>query len=66
MNKSDDIVMVFGNPVTCTHPVGQAKLIKKLRDHTGLLENWKVEYLDDEGLFYNVLIKKTNGESKTQ
>ena len=62
--KPNDIVMVFGNPIKCTHPIGQAKLIKKIEDHGNLLEGWKVEYLDDQGHFYNTLIKKTNGESK--
>jgi hypothetical protein len=56
--KKGDVVMIFGNPVKCLLPVGQAKLIKKISDHSNLLENWQVEYLDDEGHFYNVLIKK--------
>ena len=64
MNKIDDIVQTFGNPAKSTHPIGQAKLIKKLEYQGDLLENWRVEYLDDEGHTYNCLIKKTNGESK--
>ena len=63
--KPGDIVQTFGNPVKCEHPIGQAKLIKKLSDHNNLLENWQVEYLDNEGHFYNCLIKKTNGTGTT-
>jgi hypothetical protein len=62
--KEGDIVMLFGNPITNTHPIGQAKLVTKLSDYGKSLENWKVEYLDDEGHFYNCLIKKEDGESK--
>ena len=64
MNKPNDIVQTFGNPIKCVCPIGQAKLIEKLSDHTPLLENWKVEYLDTPDHFYTCLIKKTNGESK--
>ena len=55
--KIGDIVMVFGNPFKCEHPIDQARLIEKLTESTNL-EQWRVEYLNDEGLFYNVLIKK--------
>jgi len=60
-HKPGDIVMTFGNPIKCTYPIGQAKLIKKIGDHQHMLENWSVEYLDDEGHFYNTLIRKNNG-----
>ena len=55
--KPGDIVMIFGNPIRLEHPNGQARLIQKLTDN-GKLEQWQVEYLDDEGHFYNALIKK--------
>jgi len=66
MNKPEDIVMVFGNPITSEHPIGLAKLIKKIADHSLHLENWQVSYLDDENLTYNVLIKKNDGKNKTK
>lgn len=60
--KPGDIVMIFGSPIKLEHPNGQARLIQKLTDN-GKLEQWQVEYLDDEGHFYNALIKKPNGEN---
>ena len=62
--KEGDVVTTYGNPVKNTHPIGEAKLIKKISDHSDLLENWWVEYLNNEGHQYPCLIKKTNGESK--
>jgi len=64
MNRPNDIVMVFGNPAKLEHPIDQAKLIKCISDCVNL-EEWVVEYLNDEGQFYNVLIKKDDGENKT-
>lgn len=64
MNRPDDIVMIFGNPIKCTHPIDQAKLIKKKSEISSLLEEWLVEYLNDPERKYTVLIKKTNGEDK--
>ena len=58
MNRPNDIVMAFGNPIKCLVPTGQCKLIKKIRDVGNILEEWSVEYLDDEGRFYTALIKK--------
>jgi len=58
MNKPGDIRMIFGNPVKCEGPSGQCKLIKKVRNVAVKLEEWSVEYLDDEGRFYTALIKK--------
>lgn len=57
MNKIGDIVMVFGNPITLQCPVGQAKLILLQKDME-VVQEWKVQYLDDESNEYNVLIKK--------
>jgi len=62
--KAGDIRMIFGNPAKLEHPIDQAKLIKCISDCVNL-EEWVVEYLNDEGQFYNVLIKKDNGENKT-
>ena len=64
--KEGDIITAFGNPVKCTHPIGQAKLIKKISEHSNLLENWWIEYLNNPGRQYTCLIRKPNGESKTQ
>jgi hypothetical protein len=55
--KPGDIVVVFGNPLKSERRVGQAKLIQKLSESTNL-EQWSVEYLNNEGYFYNALIKK--------
>jgi hypothetical protein len=65
MNKPGDIQMIFGNPAKCTHPIDQAKLIKKISE-TENLEQWEVEYLNDPEHHYNALIKKTNGENTTK
>lgn len=59
-----DIVMIFGSPVKREHPIDQARLIRKLSEN-GKLEQWSIEYLNDEGHFYEALIKKEdNGENK--
>jgi hypothetical protein len=63
MNKPGDIVMIFASPLKCEQPIDPARLIKKLSE-TDNLEQWQVEYTNDEGLFYNVLIKKDNGTNK--
>ena len=62
--KPGDIVMIFGNPVKCEIPVGQAKLIKKLCEHNATLESWEVEYLDNIGYTYDALIKNTDHEKR--
>ena len=61
--KPGDIIQTFGNPIKLEHPIGQARLIKRLSDHDEL-ERWEVEYLDHEGYTYNVFIKK-DGTYKT-
>ena len=63
MNRPGDIQTIFGNPAKLEHPIDQARLIKCVRDCV-TLEQWTVEYLNDEGHTYNVLIKKNNGENK--
>jgi len=60
MNRPNDIVMAFGNPIKCLVPTGQCKLIKKIRDVSTVLEEWSVEYVDDEDHFYDLLIKKNS------
>ena len=65
MSKPGDIQMIFGNPAKCIYPIGQARLIEKLSE-TEILEQWQIEYLDDEGRFYTTLIKKTNGTNEIQ
>jgi hypothetical protein len=66
MNRPGDIVQTFGNPTKCETPLGMTRLVKRIDDDNHpTLENWQVEYLDDEGHFYNCLIKRTNGEKQT-
>ena len=66
MWKENDIVTIFGNPVKLTYPIGQARLVKKISDDTSentqILEQWQVEFLDDEGRTYNQFIRK-NGKN---
>jgi len=59
--KPGDIVTIFGNPIKLEHPVGEAKLIKPI-SRENKLEQWEVEYLNDEGHTYMVLIKKDDGK----
>jgi hypothetical protein len=58
--KSGDIVTIFGNPIKLEYPVGQARLVKKSSDcnKSQIVEQWEVEYMDDEGHTYPALIKK--------
>jgi hypothetical protein len=55
--KKGDIVMIFGNPLKCEFPIDQARLIELITDGNEL-QKWKVEFLNDEGHFYNRFIKK--------
>lgn len=59
MNKSGDIRMIFGNPVKCEWPDGQARLIEKISDQ-GILEQWLAEFTDNTSRKYIVLIRKEN------
>ena len=61
--KQGDIVMVFGDPINLKYPIGQAKLIRKISDCNDYVQQWNVEFLDDEGHTYPALIKK-DGKSK--
>ena len=58
MNKPGDIVMIYADPLYLQHPIGQARLKMFLRDVNQLVEEWEVEYLDDEGMFYNAHIRR--------
>ena len=55
--KENDIVTIFGDPVHLKYPIDQARLIKKLSEH-GILEQWSIEYINDEGHKYTASIKK--------
>ncbi len=57
--KPGDIVMIFLNPIKMTGPIDQARLVKRIRKFT-CLEYWEVEYLNEEGHLYRVLIKTIN------
>lgn len=55
--KKGDIVTVFGNPVECTYPIGQARLVELIKD-SETEQAWNVEYTNDEGHIYLAVIKK--------
>jgi len=61
--KPGDIRMIFIDPHNCESPVDQARLIK-LKQDCGKLQLWTVEYLNEEGHYYDVLIKKEREEMK--
>ena len=66
--KPGDIVNTFGNPLECQYPLGQARLIKPINIQDSI-ELWLVEYLDDEGHYYERFIKNMgvkNGEGVPQ
>jgi hypothetical protein len=56
-NKQGDIITVFGNPLKFKNKIGQAKLIQKISDDE-LIENWFVEFTNDEGHTYEAKINK--------
>ena len=56
-----DVVMIFGQPMKLTHPIGQARLIEKIFE-TDTIEHWRIQYLDDENNTYDQFIKKLNGK----
>lgn len=58
MRKAGDIETIFGNPIKCEYPIGQAKLIEEATDVQDKLEEWWVEYLDQPDHQYVALIKK--------
>ena len=66
--RPGDIVMVFGNPIKLTNPLGQARLVKKLPDNATnnpiIIEHWEIEFLDDEGHTYNQFIRNADGTPK--
>jgi len=66
MRKPGDIVMVFVDPLKMEGPKGQARLKTYIYDRSPLLEEWIVEYLDQEECFYTAIIRKEemDGENK--
>jgi len=64
MNKVGDICMIFGNPVKLEHPIDQAKLIQKIKDVPGNMQQWWVEYLNDPDKQYIALIQKEEDGEK--
>jgi len=65
MRTPGDLEMIFCNPITNTGQIGMARLIQKLAEdeHTEL---WEIEFLDDEGHFYQQKLKKQpNGTKET-
>ena len=56
------IVATYGDPINKKTSLGIARLIKKLNNHGKVLENWQVEFLDDEGHYRNCLIRKPDSE----
>lgn len=58
-----DVKMIFGSPIRMEHPIGEAKLRKKVMDLPNDCEEWWIEYLNNPGREYIALIKKTdNGQ----
>lgn len=66
MNKPNDIVMIFTDPVNLRLPEGQAVLIEKKREFTSA-EIWLVNFLDDSNdTNYTRLIKKQHELEKSE
>ena len=55
--KIGDIIMGYGNPVTCQTPLGQVRLHRYI-ESKGDLELWLVEYLDQPEHFYELWVRK--------
>jgi len=55
--KINDVVEIYGNPHTQVYPLGKARLIQLIEDCMSL-ELWEVEFVDQPGRHFNVLIKK--------
>ena len=56
--KTGDIVFFYPNPVTCEGKGEQCRLVKKIANHSKLLEEWTVEFINQPERFYNVLLRK--------
>lgn len=54
--KEGEIVMIYMDAVNRQHPIGEAKLIKRINKINDLIEEWKVKYTDKAG-FHEVIIK---------
>jgi len=61
--KAGDEVLVFGNPIKCTDPLGKAKLVKPTGNKTISLEEWYIEFSNELGQIRKALIKKNNGKN---
>ena len=48
--------MIFANPIRCTHPIDQARLIKRIFKFTSM-EYWEFEYLNEEGHLYEAWVR---------
>lgn len=68
MRKPGDIEMVFGDPIKCTKPIGQAKLIEKTSNVGDKVEEWWVSYPNDHDpdKQYLALLKKEDEKNKTE
>lgn len=63
--KPGDIEMIFGNPIKSKDKCGLARLDTYIGNTSENIEQWLVEYLNQEGHYYEAFLKKkNNGESK--
>lgn len=58
VRRPGDIEMIFGDPKNNKYPIGQARLVEFIRNHNSHFELWFVEFLNDEGHFYEHLLKR--------
>ena len=61
--EKDNIVMIFANPIMCTHPIDQARLVKRIIKYTSI-EYWQVEYTNEEGRLYDAWIRILNNKQQ--
>ena len=54
--ETNSIVMIFANPIKCTYPIDQARLVRRIFKFTSM-EYWEFEYLNEEGKLYKAFIR---------
>ena len=64
MNKPGNVLMIFEDPMQLKGPKGQARLHQFVRDNGPMLEEWLVEYLDQEEQLYTAQIRKEEVDGK--
>lgn len=56
MNKPDDIVEAFADPISQQHSNGCVRLIELIRDY-GVIQKWKVAYVNVPKMEFEIFIK---------